>query len=220
MTTLNLAEARHNMIEQQIRPWDVLDQRVLELIAALPREDFVPAGYLSLAYADINIPLEHGQTMMAPKVEARMVQALELKPRDTVLEIGTGSGYVTALLGKSCKHVYSVDIYADFVHRAAHKLTGHGITNVTLENGDAANGWGAHQPYDAIAVTGSLPILPEQLRSQLKVGGRLFVVTGDEPVMSAQLITRVSEDGWSQRTLFETVLPALVNAQQPPRFVF
>src|SRR3569623_485634 len=179
------------MIEQQIRPWDVLDQRVLELIAALPREDFVPAGYLSLAYADINIPLEHGQTMMAPKVEARMVQALELKPRDTVLEIGTGSGYVTALLGKSCKHVYSVDIYADFVHRAAHKLTGHGITNVTLENGDAANGWGAHQPYDAIAVTGSLPILPEQLRRQLKVGGRLFVVTGDE-----RAAHHPSERGW------------------------
>lgn len=220
MTTLNLAQARHNMIEQQIRPWDVLDQRVLELIAALPREDFVPAGYLSLAYADINIPLEHGQTMMAPKVEARMVQALELKPRDTVLEIGTGSGYVTALLAKSCKHVHSVDIYADFVQRAAQKLTGHGITNVTLENSDAANGWGAHQPYDAIAVTGSLPILPEQLRRQLKVGGRLFVVTGDEPVMSAQLIIRVSEDGWSQRTLFETVLPPLVNAPQPPRFVF
>ena len=220
MTTLNLAQARHNMIEQQIRPWDVLDQRVLELIAALPREDFVPPGYLSLAYADINIPLEHGQTMMAPKVEARMVQALELKPRDTVLEIGTGSGYVPALLAKSSKHVYSVDIYADFVERAAQELTGHGITNVTLENGDAASGWGAHQPYDAIAVTGSLPILPEQLRRQLKVGGRLFVVTGDEPVMSAQLITRVSEDGWSQRTLFETVLPTLVNAPQPPRFVF
>ena len=123
-------------------------------------------------------------------------------------------------MAKSCKHVYSVDIYADFVERAAHKLASHGITNVTLENGDAANGWSAHQPYDAIAVTGSLPILPEQLRSQLKVGGRMIVITGDEPVMSAQLITRVSENGWGQRALFETVLPALVNAPQPPRFVF
>src|SRR3569623_1966331 len=128
------------MIEHQIRPSDDMDQRDLEMNAALPREDFVPPGYLSLAYADINIPLEHGQTMMAPIVEARMVQALELKPRDTVLEIGTGSGYVTALLAKSCKHVYSVDIYADFVQRAAHKLTGHGISNEPLETGAAANG--------------------------------------------------------------------------------
>jgi len=217
---MNLAEARHNMIEQQIRPWDVLDQRVLELVANLPREDFVPSAYLSLAYADINIPLEHGQSMMAPKVEARMIQALNLQPRDIVLEIGTGSGYVTALLAKSAKHVYSVDIFADFAERARLKLAGHGITNVTLETGDAATGWEKDQPYDVIAVTGSLPLLPDSLRRQLKVGGRLFVVTGDAPVMSAQLITRVSETGYSQQALFETVLPPLVNAPQPPRFVF
>ena len=217
---MNLAEARHNMIEQQIRPWDVLDQRVLELVAGLPREDFVPSNYLSLAYADIHLPLDHGQVMMAPKLEARMIQALTLDKRDTVLEIGTGSGYVTALLAKSAKHVYSVDIYPNFSERVREKLAAHGIGNVTLETGDAANGWGAHAPYDVIAVTGSLPVFPEQLKHQLKVGGRLFVVIGDEPVMSAQLITRVSEGGWSQRTLFETVLPPLVNAPQPSRFVF
>lgn len=219
-TTMNLAEARHNMIEQQIRPWDVLDQRVLELVANLPREDFVPSAYLSLAYADINIPLEHGQSMMAPKVEARMIQALNLKPSDTVLEVGTGSGYVTALLAKSAKHVYSVDVYPGFTQRAREKLAGHGIANVTLETGDAATGWARHQPYDVIAVTGSLPLLPEAFRQQLKVGGRLFVIVGDPPVMSAQLITRVSETGYNRRILFETVLPPLVNAPQPSRFVF
>lgn len=217
---MNLAEARHNMIEQQIRPWDVLDQRVLELVANLPREDFVPSAYLSLAYADINIPLEHGQSMMAPKVEARMIQALNLKPSDTVLEVGTGSGYVTALLAKSAKHIYSVDIFADFTERARLKLADHGITNVTLETGDAATGWERHSPYDVIACTGSLPLLPDSLRRQIKVGGRLFVITGDVPVMSTQLITRVSETGYSQQALFETVLPPLINAPQPPRFVF
>src|SRR3569833_2975332 len=189
---MNLAEARHNMIEQQIRPWDVLDQRVLELVANLPREGFVPSAYLSLAYADINILLEHG----------------------------TGSGYVTALLAKSAKHVYSVDIFADFAERARLKLAGHGITNVTLETGDAATGWERDQPYDVLAVTGSRTLVPDSLRRQREVGGRLFVVTGDAPVMSAQLITRVSETGYSQQALFETVLPPLVNAPQPPRFVF
>lgn len=220
MSTMNLSQAHFNMIEQQIRPWDVLDQRVLDLVANLPREDFVPSGYISLAYADINIPLEHGQMMMPPKIEARMIQSLDIKPRDTILEIGTGSGYVTALLAKSGRHAYSVDIFADFTQRAQQKLAAQGIANVTLETGDAATGWPAHQPYDVIAVTGSLPLLPDSLRRQLKIGGRLFVITGDEPVMSAQLITRVSEEGYSQRALFETVLPPLVNAPQPPRFKF
>src|SRR3569832_54463 len=214
---MNLAEARHNMIEQQIRPWDVLDQRVLELVANLPREDFVPSAYLSLAYADINIPLEHGQSMMAPKVEARMIQALNLQPRDIVLEIGTGSGYVPALLAKSAKHVYSVDIFADFAERARLKLAGHGITNVTLETGDAATGWERDQPYDVIAVTGSLPLLPDSLRRQLKVGGRLFVVTGDAPVMSAQLITRVSEAGGGRRAGGGAGRPPRGGAPRPPR---
>lgn len=216
----NLALARHNMIEQQIRPWDVLDQRVLELIESLPREEFVPTAYRSLAYADINIPLEHGEVMMAPKVEARMLQALDIQPKDTALEIGTGSGYVTALLARSAKHVYSVDIHAGFVQQAQQKLAAHGIDNVTLEVGDAGGGWDQHGPYNLIAVTGSLPVLPDALRRGLKVGGRLFVVTGDAPVMTALLITRVSEESWTQQALFETVLPPLVNAPQPPRFVF
>jgi protein-L-isoaspartate(D-aspartate) O-methyltransferase len=220
MTATTMAQARHNMIEQQIRPWDVLDQRVLELIADLPREDFVPKTYLSLAYADINIPLDHGQVMMAPKVEARMVQALNIQASDTILEIGCGSGYVTALLARSGKHVHSVDIYPDFVESTRNKLAVHGIDNVTLESGDAANGWEGHGPYNVIAVTGSLPILPDVLRRALKLGGRLFVVTGDAPVMTARLITRTAEQEWIDKALFETVLPPLVNAPQPRRFTF
>ena len=219
-TAINMAQARHNMIEQQIRPWDVLDQRVLELIADLPRDAFVPPAYLSLAYADINIPLDHGQVMMAPKVEARMVQALNIQTTDTILEIGTGSGYVTALLARSGKQVYSVDIYPDFVEDARRKLADHGIGNVTLETGDAANGWDHHGPYNVIAVTGSMPVLPEALRQGLKIGGRLFVITGEAPVMEARLITRITEQEWIDKALFETVLPPLVNAPRVQRFIF
>lgn len=220
INTINMAQARHNMIEQQIRPWDVLDQRVLELIESLPRDGFVPKAYLKLAYADINIPLEHGQCMMAPKVEARMIQALNIKKTDIILEVGTGSGYVTALLAKSGKHVYSVDVYPDFVDGARPKLAELGIDNVTLEAGDAVSGWDSHGPYDVIAITGSLPSLPDSFMQSLKIGGRLFVITGQAPVMEAGIITRTAEQGWVKQTLFETVLPPLVNAPQPQRFVF
>jgi protein-L-isoaspartate(D-aspartate) O-methyltransferase len=220
MSTMNMAQARHNMIEQQIRPWEVLDQRVLELIDGLPRDKFVPTAYLKLAYADINVPLEHGQVMMPPKVEARMLQALDIKDSDTILEVGTGSGYVTALLARSGKQVFSVDIYPDFVDSAARKLAEAGISNVTLESGDAVAGWDRHGPYDAIAITGSLPALPDSFPQSLKIGGRLFVITGQAPVMQARLITRTTEQGWTDQVLFETVLPPLVNAPQPQRFVF
>ena len=220
INTINMAQARHNMIEQQIRPWDVLDQRVLELIEGLPRDGFVPKAYLKLAYADINIPLEHGQCMMAPKVEARMIQALDIKNTDAILEVGTGSGYVTALLAKSGRHVYSVEVYPDFIDGAGHKMVDLGIDNVTLEAGDAVGGWDSHGPYDVIAITGSLPSLPDSFMQSLKIGGRLFVITGQAPVMEASIITRTSEQGWGKQTLFETVLPPLVNAPQPQRFVF
>lgn len=220
MTANNMAQARHNMIEQQIRPWEVLDQRVLELIAELPRDQFVPPGYASLAYADINIPLDHGQVMMSPKVEARLLQALRVQPTDNILEIGTGSGYLTALLACSGKQVHSVDIYPDFVEAARRKLANHGISNVELETGDAANGWDRGGPYNVIAVTGSTPVLPDGLRLGLKIGGRLFVITGEAPVMTARLITRVAEQEWIDKALFETVLPPLVNAPHVQRFVF
>ena len=220
MTAMNMAQARHNMIEQQIRPWDVLDQRVLELIAGLPRDEFVPNAYVKLAYADINIPLDHGQVMMAPKVEARMLQALNIQPADKILEIGCGSAYVTALLARSGNHVYSVDIYPDLVESARRKLAAQGISNVTLETGDAVNGWNSHGPYDVIAITGSLPALPESFLQELKTRGRLFAITGQAPVMEARLITRTAERGWLEQTLFETELPPLINAPQPQRFIF
>lgn len=219
MTELSTETARHNMIVQQIRPWDVLNDTVLNLIADVPREEYVPAGFHNLAFADMNIPLNHGEVMMSPKLEARMLQALDIKPGETVLEIGTGTGYVTTLLAKLARHVYSVDIQEDFISQASSKLADDNIVNVTLEQGDAADGWPQHGPYDVIAVTGSLPLLPDSIPESLKVGGRLFVIVGDAPVMEAKLITRLSDDEFSSENLFETELPALHNVQQPDRFV-
>jgi protein-L-isoaspartate(D-aspartate) O-methyltransferase len=217
---MNLEQARFNMIEQQIRTWEVLDPRVLDLLARVPRERFVPAQYRSLAFADMNIPLGHGEVMMAPKVEARLIQALELQPADTVLEIGTGSGYLTALLASLAQHVYSVDIYPEFTARAGEALEAFGIRNVTLETGDGVNGWEKHAPYDAIAVTGSLPLFEPCFQEQLKVGGRLFMIVGQTPVMEALLITRLGPHEWTRESLFETGIPPLINAPKPQTFVF
>ena len=218
MSEMNLDQARFNMIEQQIRPWEVLDQRVLDLLSTVPREDFVPEAYRNLAFADINIPLGEGQVMMAPKVEARILQALNLQDDETVLEVGTGSGYVTALLANLAKQVISVDINPDMTRQAGEKLVAHGISNVTLETGDAARGWDAHAPYDVIVITGSLPLLADNFKQALRVGGRLLAIVGDSPAMGVQLITRVGDAEWAQETLFETDLPALINAPQPERF--
>ncbi len=219
MVDMNLEQARHNMIAQQIRPWDVLDERVLETIMRVPRESFVPEAYRALAFADLEIPLAHDQAMMAPKIEARMLQALRLKPEDTALEIGTGSGYVTALLGHLVKQVCSVDIYPEFADAAAARLQRHGIGNVTVDTGDAAQGWSQRGSFDVIAVTGALPVVPDELRQQLNMGGRLFVVSGDAPAMEARLIVRAAEDEWHTETLFETELKPLVNAPRSSRFV-
>lgn len=215
---MNIEQARFNMIEQQIRTWEVLDQGVLDLLTQVPREEFVPPAFRKLAFADMNVPLAHGQVMMQPKLEARLVQSLDLQPQDTVLEIGTGSGYLTALLAKRARHVYSVDLYADFSAEARPKLSTHGIGNVTLETGDAAQGWAQHGPYDAIAVTGSLPLFSEAFQRQLKTGGRLFMIVGSSPAMEALLITRLGKEQWLRESLFETDIPALINAPQPPAF--
>lgn len=217
---MELKTARFNMIEQQIRPWDVLDQGVLDLIAELPREDFVPEAYRTLAYADTAIPLGHGQVMMHPKIEARLLQALDLDATDTVLEVGTGSGYLTALLAHATHHVCSVDVFPQFKAQAAEKLAVHGIDNVTLEVGDAARGWPRHGLYDVIAVTGSLPELPASFLQSLNRGGRLFAVVGTAPIMEAVLIRRVGDSEWSRESLFETELPPLLNAPVSARFVF
>ena len=218
MSEMNLDQARYNMIEQQIRPWEVLDQRVLDLLSTVPREDFVPPAYRNLAFTDTNIPLGDGQVMMSPKVEARILQSLNLQDNETVLEIGTGSGFVTALLANLAKHVVSVDINPEMTRQAGEKLAAHGISNVTLETGDAARGWAAHARYDAIVITGSLPILPDNFKQALTIGGRLLAIIGDSPAMEVLLITRVGETEWAQESLFETDLPALINAPQPERF--
>jgi protein-L-isoaspartate(D-aspartate) O-methyltransferase len=218
MNPVDIEQARFNMIEQQIRTWEVLDQTVLDLLARVPRENFVPAAYRNLAFADISIPLGHGQTMLSPKLEARLLQSLNIKTDDVVLEIGTGSAYLTALLASLGQHVFSVDIIGEFVMQAQQKLSTQ-LNRVTIEQGDAAQGWDAHGPYDVIAITGSLPLFSENFQQALRVGGRLFMVVGHAPAMEALLITRRSDTVWTRESLFETDIPALVNAPQPPAFV-
>ena len=213
-------QARFNMIEQQVRTWEVLDQRVLDTMSAIPRENFVPEQYRSLAFADIEIPVGNGQVMMAPKVEGRLLQALHLAPEDSVFEIGTGSGYLTARLASLAGHVTSVDIFADFTTAVASRLESQGITNASLDTADAANEIGTDQQYDAIAVTGSVPLLQMQFHENLKIGGRLFVITGGLPIMETLLITRVDADNWSREVLFETCIPPLEHAAKPQGFVF
>ena len=220
MNQSEIEQARFNMIEQQIRTWDVLDQRVLDVMKSVPREQFVPEHYRSLAFADTNIPLGHEQVMMAPKLEGRLLQALAITPDDSVLEIGTGSGYLTACLARLGKHVTSIDITADFTTAAAAKLEAQGISNVTLETLDAAEGIESEKRYDVIAVTGSLPLLQQQFQKNLAVGGRLFIITGSLPIMEANLISRVDENHWSSECLLETCIPPLLHATRPQAFVF
>ena len=216
---MDFEQARFNMVEQQIRTWDVLDQRVLDLLFELRREDFVPAAHRALAFADLEIPLGDGERMWAPKLEARVVQELELDRNDHVLEIGTGSGYLTALLGRCCAAVTSVEISARLSADAAGKLNRAGIRNMRLEVGDGARRWGDGQ-YDAIVLTGSTPVIPDSWLRQLKPGGRLFAVVGDPPVMTARLVQWTAPGAISTQDLFETVIAPLRNAAQPERFVF
>lgn len=206
------------MIEQQIRTWEVLDQTVLDLISEIHREDFVPVEYRQLALADIQIPLAHKQVTMTPKVEARLLQVLNIQKTDKILEVGTGCAYLTALLARTGQHVISVDIYPEFTGEAKTKLARHGIHNVTLETGDAIKGWAQHAPYDVIVVTGSLPVLGTCFQEQLITGGRLFVIIGTSPVMEALLITRIGKNEWSTESLFETDIPALTGAALPQEF--
>ena len=217
---LDVERARFNMVEQQIRTWEVLDQRVLDLLLVVHREEFVPQQHRALAFVDMEIPLGHGEKMLAPKMEARMIQELTLQPADRVLEIGTGSGYMTALLASLTHHVYSVDIIADFTRSAAAKLAASGINNVTLETGDAARGWGAQSQYDVIVLTGSVPVLPEIFPNSLRPGGRLIAIVGEPPVMEARLVTCTAPGAYRSAGLFETCIRALRNAPQPEKFVF
>jgi protein-L-isoaspartate(D-aspartate) O-methyltransferase len=217
---LDVERARFNMVEQQIRPWEVLDPRVLDLLFRLHREDFVPPQYRALAFADMEIPIGHGEKMLAPKMEARMLQELALNPGERVLEVGTGSGYMTALLASLVGHVFSVDVVAEFTSTAQGKLATHGFANVTLETGDAARGWDRHGPYDAIVITGSLPVLPPAFAKSLRAGGRLIAVIGEPPVMEARLVHCTAAGACHATGLFETCIAPLKNAPQPDRFVF
>ena len=222
--TMNTEQARFNMIQQQIRPWEVLDPDVLALLSVVRREEFVPANHRDLAFADVEIPLKAdavpGQTMLAPRVEARLLQELSIKNTDKVLEIGTGSGYMAALLAAKAEFVYSVEIDAELVERARRNLQRAGVANVSVDLGDAAQGWPLYAPYDVIVVSASLPLLPQALLRQLKIGGRLVAIVGEEPTMEAQLVKRTEENAFSTVNLFETVVAPLVNAQQREKFVF
>jgi protein-L-isoaspartate(D-aspartate) O-methyltransferase len=219
MIAENLAAARHNMVEQQIRPWEVMDRKVLQLLAEAPREDFVPDRYRQLAYADTEISIGAGQRMMAPKLEAKLLQALNIRPNDNILEIGTGSGFLTSCLAQLGNWVTSIEIHPELSEQAQQRLLKTGISNISLRSGDGLSGPVESGPYDAIAVTGSLPILDENLQQQLSVGGRMFVVTGTSPAMVATLVTRVGENEWRNEPLFETVLAPL-EQQGGERFRF
>jgi protein-L-isoaspartate(D-aspartate) O-methyltransferase len=216
--------ARFNMIEQQIRTWDVLDPTVLQLLNDVPRENFVPEDYLGLAFADIEIPLgpniNAGQSMLSPKLEGRILQALSVQKTHSVLHIGTGSGYLTALLASLAKHVLSVEINANLSQQAAKNLAAQNIQNVTLQVADGALGFAEKQPYDLIVYTGSSPAEPAGVRQQLNIGGAMFIVLGQAPAMQATLIQRVSATGFKQVVLFETCIPELINAPQINRFEF
>lgn len=216
----NLDQARFNMVEQQIRPAEVLDPHVLSVIENTPRDAFVAEKYKGLAFADTHIPINDQEVMMTPIQEARMLQALDLRQSDTVLEIGTGSAFLTALLAQQTRQVTSVEIEPSLAEAAKKRLAAQKIDNITLEIGDGSKGWPKEDGYDVIAVTGSMPKLADELKNQLTVGGRLCVIVGTEPVMEFLLITRISDSQWQEECLFETLLPKLKNVDQPPEFVF
>ena len=217
---MNIEQARYNMIEQQIRPWDVLDPQVLDLLFVVKREDFVPPAYRNLAFADMEIPIGSGQLMLAPKIEAKMLQELGLKKTDKVLEIGTGSGYMAALLAARCEHVVTIESRPELVAMAKQNLERAGVANATVELGDGAKGWAQRGPYDAIVVSGSLPLVPDALLKQLRIGGKLAVVVGEAPVMEAQLITCTADGIYNTVNLFETVIPALDGVETRESFTF
>ena len=217
---MNVEQARLNMVESQIRTWEVLDQTVLDLLLTIKREEFVPEKHRDLAFADLEIPLGHGEAMLAPKMEARMVQELDVRKTDKILEIGTGSGYVTALLAKLGGQVVSVERIKEFSQAAIRRLAGHGLQNVRLQSDDGAEGWPAQAPYDVILLTGSVPVLSKSFQEQLAVGGRLLAVIGEAPVMTAHLLTRISARAFNCVSLFETSIPPLRNVKEPERFVF
>ncbi len=223
-TAMNVELARFNMIEQQIRPWEVLDQSVLSLLSTIRREDFVPAAHRGLSFVDTQVPLldaePHGPCMLEPKVEARLLQELQLQRHERVLEIGTGSGYMAALLAHRAMQVFTIESRPELARLARQNLKRSGLVNVEIVEGDGAPGLPAEAPFDAILLSGSVAEVPAVLLAQLKVGGRLAAVVGQEPVMRARLITRVGPEAWSEIDLFDTVAPRLSGFAEPSRFQF
>jgi protein-L-isoaspartate(D-aspartate) O-methyltransferase len=215
-----LEKARFNMVEQQIRPWQVLDPAVLHTLQHIARELFVPSGFQALAYTDTDIPLGHGQSMVAPRIDARLLHDVKLKPTDSVLEIGTGSGYLTALLADRSQHVVSLEINLELHARARANLQRAGIRNVDVRLADGSAGAGEDGPFDAVVLGGSVHEVPPALLQQLKIGGRLIAIVGEEPVMQATLYTRTSESAWDHRELWDTTAPRLMGFPEPSRFHF
>ena len=216
---MNFDSARVQMVEQQVRAWDVLDETVLDTLTQVPREHFVPEAYRDLAFADTAISLGHGEFMMTPQQEGRLLQALGLRSTDYVLEIGTGSGFLTACLARLAGRIRSMEIHEDFCIRAREKLMALEVEHVNIDCADAMN-LKQRSRYDAIAVTGSLPRPDPRFRQALKIGGRLFAVIGEPPVMEACLVTRLGEDEWQQEVLFETQVPPLKNVPEITHFEF
>ena len=217
---MNIEQARFNMIEQQIRPWNVLDQDVLDLLHVVKREQFVPAAYQNLAFADVEIPLPGGEAMLAPKFEARILQETGVKKHETVLEIGTGSGYMAALLAHRAARVTTVEINPETAELARKNLANAGVHNVTVEVGNGAQGWEKGAPYDVIVISGALEVLPEAILKQVKVGGRIAAIVGQAPVMEASIITRTGDDAYSTVKVFETNVRYLTGAPVPSHFQF
>jgi protein-L-isoaspartate(D-aspartate) O-methyltransferase len=217
---MNIEQARFNMIEQQIRPWNVLDQDVLDLLHVVKREEFVPAAYQNLAFADVEIPLPGGESMFAPKIEARFMQELGIKKHETVLEIGTGTGYMAALLAHRAAKVTTVEINPELKELAEKNLAKAGIHNVTVEQGNGAEGWAKGAPYDVIVISGALEVLPEALMKQVKVGGRIAAIVGQPPVMEASIIVRTGETAYNNVKVFETNVKYLTGAPVPSHFQF
>ena len=215
--SLNIELARHNMIEQQVRPWDVLDSRVLEVLSALRREDFVPPAQRNLAFTDVDLPLGHGEVMLRPVLEGRLLQAAAPNKSDSVLEVGTGSGFFTACLARLGGNVVSLEQYEDFADAARTRLHASNSRNVKIEVTDAVRSFTANETFDVMVVTGAVHALPQHWRGWIKPGGRLIAIVGDSPAQQAVLFTR-NGDAWSEQALFETDLPYLRHAEPPQRF--
>jgi len=217
---MNVEQARFNMIEQQIRPWDVLDQGVLSLLAVVKREDFVPPAYKALAFVDTEIPLPHGQCMLTPKVEARLLQELKVHKHERVLEVGTGSGHMAALLGHKAQQVVSMELQPELAAMARANLQREGMGNVVVHEGDGSRGLPDEAPFDVILLSGSVAEVPSALLAQLKVGGRLAAIVGQLPIMRATLFTRNDEQNFASVQMFDTVAQRLVNFDEPDLFKF